>query len=438
MLLLAVAVLLAVLVALPIRAYGQTPRPQRPYRGLFGGGLSGASQALTLNASFGAGYNQRLLTIGEPTGVPPSALRSTTFGQASAGLAYSLTRSIVGLSASFGTAASYYPVRQRPLVLNHYGTVGASVQKQVSKRTRVAANGTATFQPVYFLVSLPTLGGQAAQDTGLDQYTGGIQHMLTTASTAGLEQTLTQRVSLSLNYSYLRSWSPSGERDLSGHNADAGFRVGLIKGLGLRLTYGYRVGFYGTGSNRRRVEGDTIDGGLDFNRSLSVSRSATLSFGTGLTGIEFEGHKQYRVTGRVRFNQEIGRTWHAGLAYNRAVGMFETFRAPLTSDALTANFGGLFSRRLQFHSSVGASIGNVGFSQVDNAFKAFHANTGLAIGLTRQLALGIDYAYYRYDFGGSVQLPSGLLRRIDGQSVRVHVNVWVPLMGRTGGLNASR
>ena len=120
------------------------------------------------------------------------------------------------------------------------------------------------------------------------------------------------------------------------------------------------------------------------------------------------------------------------------MGFVEFFQQPVTTDAVFASLGGLISRRLSFQSSAGQSTGSVGFNGPSNGFQTDYATVSLSYGLTRMLAIGLGYSYYRYKFDAGLQLPTGVLSRTDGQSVYAFLNVWEPLFARSRRGDASR
>jgi hypothetical protein len=435
---LSIALALVALGARPVLA--QQPRPERPYRGLFGGGVGNTEQLLTVTGSTGVGYDDNILIGGNSdTGTTDTRKgRRGAFGSGSAGLAYTISRSRVSFAGTVNSSATYYPALQDAAIVSRSGGVGATVQ--ISKGTRLTANQTLSYQPLYALGLFPGLSDQPlGQPLLTDESQGArLENHLTTQSDVVLNQTLSRRVGLSLRYNDYRSQSAAGDRDLARRTESAGLGVGLAKGLGLHLGYGRSTGDYGGEPGLPGAYSQNIDAGLDFNRALSLSRRVTLTFGTGSTALKYQDHTQYYLTGNARLNREIGRTWNASLAYNRNANVIDTFRKPVISDSVTIGIGGLISRKMQFQSSIGAALGTVGFSAAANGFSTYFGNAGLSIALTRLLAVGCDYSYYRYVFDGGVDLPLGLSPRMDRQSVRAHLNVWVPLVQRTRRSNAAR
>jgi hypothetical protein len=56
-----------------VPAYAQAPRPERPYRGLFGSNTANLDQQLAASASVGGGYDDNLLADALDTGHQASA-----------------------------------------------------------------------------------------------------------------------------------------------------------------------------------------------------------------------------------------------------------------------------------------------------------------------------------------------------------------------------
>jgi hypothetical protein len=436
-----VALLLVFLAVRPASA--QAERPERPYRGLFGGGVGNTEQLLTFTINFGAGYDSDIL-VGQGGGavsvlpVDPRRAVKSTFEQASTGLAYSLSHSRVGFSASAGNSASYYPALAQPLVQTQSASVGGSLQ--IASRTSVTASESATYGPLYFLTSFPVFGqSQQGQPVVLNETLGArVENHLALMTGVSFSQSLPHRVALTLSYARQSSHSPSGDFDLMTQSGGGGVSVGLAKGLSLQVGYGYQEGQFGSGATVQRTHDQSINAGLSFNRALSLSRRVTLSFDTGSSALSQGGQTHYGLTGDVRLTREIGRTWNATIGYSRTVAFLETFRQPVFSDSLGLSVGGLIARRLQFQSNLGAATGQVGFTQKANSFNTYYASAGLTIGLTRELGFGVDYSYARYFFGTSVALPSGLSRRMDRQRVFAHLSLWVPLVQRTRRPDAAR
>ena len=174
--------------------------------------------------------------------------------------------------------------------------------------------------------------------------------------------------------------------------------------------------------------------GIDYNRTLAFSRRTTLSFSTGTSAFVRERRTVYRLVGWAGLNHELGRTWTAAVAYNRNVALIDTYvddiDEPYAYDALSTGLEGLITRRLQFTAVAQASQGRQGFSS-DRDYDTYSATVGLNCAVSRYVAVGATYFYYKYDFGDN-PLPPGLLSRAERQGVRVQLTLWAPLFYRAG------
>ena len=125
------------------------------------------------------------------------------------------------------------------------------------------------------------------------------------------------------------------------------------------------------------------------------------------------------------------------LAYDRRPRFIETFNDPLFEDGLSIGVGGLINQRIQFASTVGISIGEVGVP-ARNGLDTYYGTTAVTVGLTRFAGLRFDYSYFRYSFDNAAFLPSGLFRAHDRQRVGAHLILWAPLIHRERKADASR
>jgi hypothetical protein len=412
------------------------PRPERPYRGLFGGGTTNADQTLIFSAEVGTGYSDTI-QLGPTTSEvlqDPSAL-SGSFQLIDLALSYSLSRKRFSFFATGASAMANYSARTQGLVQSQGGTIGANYQ--FTKKTALSFNENISYAPYLFSTSIFGLPNQlGTQVAPVDLDAGaGLERVLTTNTNISLSQALTRRMNLSFNYAGNRTRSDSGTRDFSADSAGGHLSIALSKGLALRLGYGYTGG---TDGNGQRFYNRVIDAGLDFNRALSLSRRMTLSFSTGFAAITYASQTEYTALGHITLDREIGRSWTASVSYRRDLSMSSTLREPVLYDSAMFALRGLLGRRLAFDSSVGVSLGDVGASQTNNNFHNYYALIGLTYGMTRLIGLGVDYLYYHYLFDGGVILPTGLAEWADRQTILVSAKLWFPLLERARKVNVTR
>lgn len=438
-------------------AQAQPPRPERPYRGLFGGGVGETEQLLTANVSFGAGYDDNVFAdqgSGGNIGVggggiagDPRSAKSGTYTHLAGGLNYAVNRTRVSFNASASATTRRYTNVAGPAVEGlddfigaYSGSVGAAWRP--SERSSFTVSQTVSLQPYITLGLFPPVfdipAGQQ-EDLTLDLDTVRQEH-LAYDGTAGFTTSVGRRGSFSLGYSHRETKFDEGLLDLSYDTASTRYTHGIAKGLGLRIGYGYSIWRHPADAvdvDRDRTQGHTIDAGVDFNRALSFSRRTTFSFATGTSAIVDRDRTYYRITGNARLNHEIGRSWNAGVAYDRGLEFLETFRQPLFTDTVNGYYGGFISRRLQLRTGGGWSRGSLGLG-ASSDFDTYFANAGVTLGLTRLLALGVDSFYYRYRFTGDAELPLGLSPQLDRTGVRAYVTLWAPLVHRARRADASR
>ena len=446
---------LAVLTAVP--ALAQTPRDRRPYRGLFGSGVSETEQLLAVSFSAGGGYDDDIL-LGEAGAAQPSIKPiSSTLANASAGASYSLTKARGGFSAFGGTSLSYYPELEQSTILYRSGGAGGSYQ--FSDRTSAFANVFASYQPLHYLSSVPVVGNPlmpapVTPDSsipevimpdpvpGLPNSTDPVLafrmvNYLDLSGGAGVGHAFTRRMSGSANYSIRRAQSPTGESFLSrAYGGGIQYRIG--RGLGARLGYNLSEAGFKTEDTDSTTRMHQIDAGIDFNNALSLTRRTTLTFRTGVSALKDEVRTHVIFTGNVQVTHELGRTWFLFAGYNRDVSFLETFSHPVLFDSLNGGIGGLINRRLQFQANVGASRGEVGLSGLNNGFTSTFATAGISYGLMRNLGASVVYSYFRYAYELGVNLPPGIPFNSDRQSIRAALNFWAPLFSRSRRANASR
>jgi hypothetical protein len=429
----ALSFVLSAVAAGPI--YAQTARPERPQRSLFGGGYGNAEQMLTLSANFGLGYDSSVLSVdpassSEP--VPAPKTSDGTFNNASASLVYTLAKKSVNFNATGYTSAGYYPSVNRPL----FGGSGGGVKGgfEISSRMSATIGADVSHQPLYALL-LPTLPGSFNQAPGqiapLDpSLTARANNHMTFQTNAGLSYLVTRHGTLTGNYGRTLSSATIGgfSRGLTTQTGSGNFAMALAKGLTLNLGYGFTNADYGSAANH--VHGQSINAGVNYSKALSISRRTSLSFNTGTTGVGDGTQMHWVVTGTVQLTREIGRTWSAGIGYARNVNFIEGFLAPVVSDSFIARYGGMINRKLQFSSGFGMSLGAVGFGLQNNDFRSYFGIAGLQVGLTRSLALSLNYNYSRYTFESGVALLPGLISHTNRQSVMVSLNFWEPLFHR--------
>jgi hypothetical protein len=406
-------------------------RPERPYRGLFGGGVGIVEQSLIFNGAVGGGYDDNIL-LDQPggTSVDPRAAQSGGLGMLNGSLNYSVEKDRVSGGVSLGSSSRYYPGQEQEFVGAHSASAGINLR--VGMRTTLTGQQAISYQPYTFasvlpLFSVPALG--QVPDPALDFATGSDSYIALTSS-AGLSHRFSQRTAFNASYNYQDSETAFDSSRFSRQGATAGMQFTLTQGLGLRAGYSYQTGTFA--SDQGRMENHNIDLGIDFRKALSFSRRTMVTFSTGTAAVSDGNRTTYRATGSARLNHEMGRTWLANATYDRSVQLADVLLEPVFQDAFGAGVGGLLHRRLQFQSAIRASVGTIGFGggAGGNDFDTYLASAGLGFALSRYLIMNLDYGFYHYRFDRGIALPSGIARNIDRHTIRASIGVWAPLFSK--------
>jgi hypothetical protein len=446
---LALAVLLLSLCATPLAA--QSPRSERPYRGLFGGsgGEGDTSQSLTARGNLGVGYDDSLLAASRGNSRPrPDDLNTPLSGglsQFSGSLTYTLAFTGLSIDALAGTTARYYPSIEREIVSRNHLRTAASV----SLPAGFSVSGMVEYRPQSLASLFPSISGVGLDGEGTDEapvdsaFVTSSDHLLAYQGALNFSRDLSARLKFAADYSYRRREELA---DIGGYRrTSGGGQLSYRMSQSLTLRAGYHLSEAHYTASDLTTQRHLIDTGVDYHKSLSFSRRTTLGFGTGLTAVtepSADGRAsqdtRFRATGSAILNHEIGRSWTAAVIYARGAHFREDWPVPVFSDAVTATLGGLVTRRVQVQLSARSSAGRAGFSANDNGFSGSYATAVATFGMTHNTALGVQYLYYRHHFDRADLVLPGYPDSLDRHSVRAYVSVWAALFQRARKSDASR
>jgi hypothetical protein len=416
-------------------------RVQRPYRGIFRGGVDDVGQLLATSISFGGGYSNDRLSrpVGETPegGLPPTF--TGPFSAASGDLTYMLDRDRVTFNASAGASARYYQSRHD--VLPGY-SAAAGGSASLTHRLTLSGNLSAVDQPLYGLTLFPDAiapdpGTISPMDYTQDVASGAYRSV---DGTAALDYTLNERTAATAYYEDSRGELGDEHRSQTLRGAGASLRRQFTRDLGMEIGYARRLGTYDLADGSRTIRNDSIDAGINYSHALSFSRRTSLAFSTGTTAVSDGDTTRFRIIGHATLDRQVGRTWDAALTYSRDVGFIKTLVEPTFSDSLAMAFGGLLGRRVELHTEVAATVGRLGFDRGETAtgFDAYDGTAQMTIALSRKLAMSVSYAYYRYTFDTGAPLPGTVFRQLDRQSVQAGLQLWAPLLHRVRRPHAAR
>lgn len=324
----------------------------------------------------------------------------------------------------------------------------AALTVRLGRRTEVSGFGNAAYQPWGAVIYSPALTdpafGQVVAPTRQIPVLNGSYR--TYATGGAVSQRVTRRSTVTATYTYDVANFSGLSGDYQHQEASLRYAHGITRNLGWHAGYSYgEARFSGQPTTYR---GRGFDLGLDYNRSLSLTRRTQFAFSTGFAAVDssvalpvgFEG-TQYRAIGAAWLNREIGRTWNAFASYNRNVAFFESLRGPYLYDGAAIGISGLISRRVALRSSVGATYGDVGLttgSHESNRFVTGIADTSLTFALSRYAAIAAQYAFFVYSLDDPNAFWTSYAPDMTRHVVLVSLRAWAPIVERGRRGNATR
>jgi hypothetical protein len=390
--------------------------------------VDNSTHSIVASATLSGGYDDDILADATNRTRPVSG-RQGTLGQLSGGVNYALNLDRATVNAGVGSSVRYYPSLEHDYFKTYNAGVGASMR--VLDKPEVSLRGAVNYHPLSFLSAFPGSEDVLVDDVPQPDFVPVESQYLSYTAGLSLSHRLSRKVSASTSVGYRAT--DRLEREFWSDFGDAALRIQMTRSVNLRLGYGYAEGHY---EGRPTARTHRPDIGLDFARALSLTRRTSLTFGVGTDATVTNDRTRVRAAGHAEVNHEIGRSWAARAAVRRGTYFVETIPEAVFSDSAQVSLVGLLSRRVQFSSVASASLGRTGASS--RHFDSYRGTIALSVALTRYMNTGVDYAYYKYVFDPLIELPTGVPRDVNRQSIRGHVTVWVPVLNRTRRSNATR
>ncbi len=207
---------------MPLRCLAQRPRPDRPYRGLFGGnGANPAStQQLDVNLSLFGAYDDNVLAT-TPQGTPdPRFQQSGGYGSGTISLDYTKRAGRATFDFSGGTGYRYYRTAEELNGFNSFLSIGMSAQ--LTSKTDLRLSATGNYTPYYSFTPVAGIRPPAPGDIVPNNPDNPLaeERTFNVSSSASVTQRLTPRSSLSADYNI--NYTDYSNRDLPYQNWAAG------------------------------------------------------------------------------------------------------------------------------------------------------------------------------------------------------------------------
>mgnify|MGYP005815305575 CR=1 FL=1 len=424
-------------------AFAQRPRPDRPYRGLFGGNGADPNsvQQLDLNASLSGAYDSNVLASQQSGSIDPRYQQNGAYGNASVSVDYTRKTERASWDVTGGGSYRVYPSYKRMNGGNYFGSFGVSAQP--SAKTTLSATESATYSPYLALGAIP--GAPSGDTGGISPINPDFpllqEKILSLSSSASLSHQASARSTVAIDYTF--GYTDYRETARHNQNWDVGgtYSYLLSRRTTMRLGYHYGETSYPQSlGGTQRSRSHSADFGMSHTRPLSPSRSMTLGFTAGATlydALQPEGSpspesvyagRRVLVNGSAFLTRQIGRSWSGTVSYTRGLQYTPGFSSPFFSDSVTAGLSGFVSPRGRVTLAAAYSSGAVDPVGGGRNFGTYSGQAGYQLAVNRIVAVFTNYSYYHYLFDTGVTLPVGLNRGVNRHSVSVGVNLWAPLL----------
>jgi hypothetical protein len=434
----AVAVLLSLGIA--AQAAGQViERPERPIRGLFGGGPAPdparTRQELTLMLDSLGGYDDN---PPPPDGViDPLRPREPGYtGFASAALRYGVGKQTRSLEVS---GRGYLNSFQNQGLEPSYGAnLQARGQTEVGRRHQLSLDGNVTSDPFYSPVSFAPFGGSTSPELREANLSNGyyVRRSLATSTAIALESRWSPRNTVTGGYVYEM-------RDFRDNVGDGHRHVGTIdyaRALGRRS--GIRASYRHVNSEYRQFDlttrpfdEDALEFGYQYERRLSRVKRWSFSLGAGATHVTTlapVSREPLTFTlpsgyGTARF--DLARTWSVRADYRRALSVVEGIATQsFVADALLLSVGGFAGRRSELVFAGGYTNG-IATAGSSGAYMSYSGTSQLRYVVSRTMSAVVSHTLYAYRLHGIADLLAGVPDSVVRNTVRVGITLDLSLYG---------
>jgi hypothetical protein len=410
--------------------------PARMYRGLFEGTrpIEGTGQKLVMELKVYEGHQDEGPTDGSAATLQRSLPLNDSFEGITGGPIYARR----GDSLSFGgqglfTVRHYHETGDTvPINELAYGWLDASP----TSSTVIRLHQFVRYSPYYLHSGLGNFSGGELNDlsTELNEPIGD-RPTTTLASNAEIVQHLGRKWDLSGYFTYRTTFVENNEDlDLTQHQAHVRLHRAITNHLGAHFGYGYHTVRYQSGLNV--LDSQDLDIGLDYTRTLSLTRKTYFNFMTGSTAMRRVGKDSFHIIGDVGLTREIGRSWIANVAYRKRLTATEIVAQPLDIDFISATVSGYASRRLDVSGIIRYTLRgqNAALNPVveptSSDYNEALGNAQVRYAFTRHLGLYGQYLFYDYRVGSSLTVVGNTATTWRSNGFRIGLTWWAPIIGR--------
>lgn len=434
----------------PRTAPAQTP--PRAFRGLFGGPRTvdptRTRTELTFSANGSAGYDDNVAAgEGGGGGAVPSSATSGFVADGDVSLDYFYgngTRSVRVQGAGTVQAMPDYLDSVAP-----GASMNVAAATALGRRQTLTASQFVAWEPL-FTFGQTFIGGDSAAPPPVQPapgvpVTSGLfeRRSFSSGSNVALDRRWSRRDTTQLAYGYSQAIYTSDEGgDTRTHNVSAGYSRALSRRWAARAGYAYSHGTFDdlTGVDRPTRQ-HMIEGGPEYNRRLSPTRTVAVSAAGGASRIESqradndELYAYWAPFASLAATLSLSESWSLGSTYRRGLSTLDGLTGQsYYSDSASVSVGGLLTSRTDLTITGNATAGRTAaVSGSDSDYRVYGASSQFSFALTRTIAATATYSYYYHRYSNPEDLPVGFPPQYDRNSVRVGLTMWVPLRGTFAG-----
>jgi hypothetical protein len=421
--------------------------PQRPFRGLFGGGRPAdpdrTSQELSLRTTVSTGFEDALAQDGAPGGVPGTPSADSFVGHGDALLRYwigSSRRNAEIFGRGFVTAFPNLDVD--PVV----GGEGVATATTSVFRERLTFGGrySASYQPLLSLGGFGALSGDIGsvdlpdhdeafglREQGSWNYegSGDASYRVTSRQTISSSMTLNQR-----------RYTRDDGFDTRTTVGAAAYRWGFSRVFAFDAAYRDFSTAFTQQVLARDQRDQSMSLGLTYTKRISRTRTLQIEGGGGPSYVtatqqgSADRFNYWAPAARAAASIDLWRSWGFSADYRRSLTVLESVSLDsYYAHAGTVRFGGYLTSRFDVNLTAGLARGRAN-GTVEGETGRYENYTGVLqarYALTRTLATVVTYNYYQYHLSG-VTVDPLIPLSAERNMIRVGLSLWLPLYGRYG------
>jgi hypothetical protein len=323
---------------------------------------------------------------------------------------------------------SYQEFRQQPA----FGAPAfdAGVRADFKPTTRLLLHGGGHYARSPFYQAMWLTATQAGTMAPMDRTAILMMQNDSLEGSAGITSNYTKRSSIELSGIVRQTnFASAPQHNFSSIGGHGQWRRQMTRDLAVRAGYGREQ------LRQRAPEGDLLftnellDIGIEYAKSISVSRRTSLSFGTETSMLrQNEGAKHFRLNGNVRLEKGFQRTWQAIVAARRGTDFLPGFRAPVLTDQANLALAGYLAKRVSLNLNAAAGQGEVGFND-SRKFISYTGDARLTVAVTRHLGVFGQYVYYHYQNPPEPETLF-LMPQVARQAFSVGVQTWISIFDK--------